>query len=80
MLGKVLIDLRNTREEALSVAELKGNQDQHPIPKKAEKDDADYQSKLYVKNDDVRRTSTTSDTMDQEDDDDKETKYRLDPK
>ncbi|KAE8021630.1 hypothetical protein FH972_007504 [Carpinus fangiana] len=80
LLGKVLIDLRNTREEALSVAELKSNQDQNSISKKAEKEDADYQSKLYVKNDDLRRTSTTSDTMDQDDDDDKETKYRLDPK
>ncbi|XP_059449630.1 inositol hexakisphosphate and diphosphoinositol-pentakisphosphate kinase VIP2-like isoform X2 [Corylus avellana] len=80
LLGKVLIDLRNTREEALSVAELKSNQDQHSISKKAEKEDADYQSKLYVKNDDLRRTSPTSDTMDQDDDDDKETKYRLDPK
>lgn len=28
LLGKILIDLRNTREEAISVAELKGNQDQ----------------------------------------------------
>jgi hypothetical protein len=27
LLGKLLIDLRNTREEAISVAELKSNQD-----------------------------------------------------
>lgn len=80
MLGKVLIDLRNTREEAISVAELKINQDHHSISKKAENEDAEYQSKLYIKNDDSRRTSTTSDTMDQDEDDDKETKYRLDPK
>lgn len=80
LLGKVLIDLRNTREEAISVAELKSNQDHHSISKKAENEDAEYQSKLYIKNDDSRRTSTTSDTMDQDEDDDKETKYRLDPK
>lgn len=45
MLGKILIDLRNTREEAISVAELKSNQDQEltttktikePIPAKTE--------------------------------------------
>jgi inositol hexakisphosphate/diphosphoinositol-pentakisphosphate kinase len=79
LLGKVLIDLRNTREEAISVAELKSNQDQDSISKKPEKEDAEYQSKLYVKTDDLRRISTTSNTMDQDDDDDKETKYRLDP-
>lgn len=47
LLGKILIDLRNTREEAISVAELKGNQDQEstitktikePTPAKAEKE------------------------------------------
>ncbi|XP_061947263.1 inositol hexakisphosphate and diphosphoinositol-pentakisphosphate kinase VIP2-like isoform X4 [Populus nigra] len=81
LLGKILIDLRNTREEAISVAELKCNEDQQSTSKKSEKEDTDYQLKLSVKNDDVRRTSTTSDiSMDQDDDDDKETKYRLDPK
>ncbi|KAL8124465.1 hypothetical protein AgCh_012202 [Apium graveolens] len=47
LLGKILIDLRNTREEAISVAELKGNQDQEstitktvkePTPAKTEKE------------------------------------------
>eukprot|EP00258_Populus_trichocarpa_P028727 XP_024444746.1 inositol hexakisphosphate and diphosphoinositol-pentakisphosphate kinase VIP2 isoform X1 [Populus trichocarpa] len=81
LLGKILIDLRNTREEAISVAELKCNEDQQSTSKKSEKEDTDYQLKLSIKNDDVRRTSTTSDiSMDQDDDDDKETKYRLDPK
>ncbi|KAJ6866717.1 inositol hexakisphosphate and diphosphoinositol-pentakisphosphate kinase VIP2-like isoform X4 [Populus alba x Populus x berolinensis] len=81
LLGKILIDLRNTLEEAISVAELKCNEDLQSTSKKSEKEDMDYQLKLSIKNDDVRRTSTTSDiSMDQDDDDDKETKYRLDPK
>ncbi|XP_038725484.1 inositol hexakisphosphate and diphosphoinositol-pentakisphosphate kinase VIP1-like isoform X7 [Tripterygium wilfordii] len=81
LLGKILIDLRNTREEAISVAELKGNQEQHSEPSRTEKEDTDKQTKIFIKNEDTRRNSTTSDvSMDQEDDDDKETKYRLDPK
>ncbi|XP_024455484.2 inositol hexakisphosphate and diphosphoinositol-pentakisphosphate kinase VIP2 isoform X2 [Populus trichocarpa] len=81
LLGKILIDLRNTLEEAISVAELKCNQDQQSASKKNDKEDTDYQSKLFIKNEDMRRTSTTSEiSMDQDDDDDKETKYRLDPK
>ncbi|XP_035547617.1 inositol hexakisphosphate and diphosphoinositol-pentakisphosphate kinase VIP2-like isoform X1 [Juglans regia] len=81
LLGKLLIDLRNTREEAISVADLKSNQDQHSPSMKTEKEDAEYQSKLYIKNDDLKRNSTTSNiSMEQDDDDDKETKYRLDPK
>lgn len=81
LLGKLLIDLRNTREEAIGVAELKNNQDEHTKPTKAAKDDTDYQLKPQTKNDDGRRSSTTSEkSMDQDDDDDKETKYRLDPK
>ncbi|KAK4603944.1 hypothetical protein RGQ29_012454 [Quercus rubra] len=80
LLGKILIDLRNTREEAISVAELKSNREQESTSKKAEKEDPEYQSKLYIKNDDMRRTSTSDISMDQDDDDDKETKYRLDPK
>lgn len=76
-----MIDLRNTREEAIGVAELKNNQDEHTKPTKAAKDDTDYQLKPQTKNDDGRRSSTTSEkSMDQDDDDDKETKYRLDPK
>ncbi|KAJ1386897.1 Histidine phosphatase superfamily, clade-2 [Sesbania bispinosa] len=80
LLGKILIDLRNTREEAISVAELKKNQDHHSLSI-IEKEDADSMSKNFPKNDEVRKSSTLSDvSMDQDDDDDKETKYRLDPK
>ncbi|XP_041008391.1 inositol hexakisphosphate and diphosphoinositol-pentakisphosphate kinase VIP1-like isoform X2 [Juglans microcarpa x Juglans regia] len=79
LLGKILIDLRNTREEAISVTDLKSNQDRLSSSKKAEKEDTEYKSKLYIKNDDMRRNSTASDvSMDQDDDDDKETQYRLD--
>ncbi|KAM7508070.1 hypothetical protein LguiA_018523 [Lonicera macranthoides] len=85
LLGKILIDLRNTREEALSVAELKSNQDHHsPFTAKTKKEEytTDHQSKAStIKNEDTRRTSFTSEkSMDQEDDDEKETQYRLDPK
>ena len=69
LLGKLLIDLRNTREEAITVAELKNNHD-HSLSINIEKEDAEAKSKLFHKNDE----------MDQDDDDDKETKYRLDPK
>lgn len=77
--------MRNTREEALSVAELKSNQDQHsPFTTKAKKEEytTDHQSKTStIKNEDTRRTSFTSEkSMDQDDDDEKETQYRLDPK
>ncbi|KAF7802928.1 inositol hexakisphosphate and diphosphoinositol-pentakisphosphate kinase 2-like isoform X1 [Senna tora] len=81
LLGKILIDLRNTREEAISVAELKSNQDHLSSTTKTEKDDTESKSKLPNKNDDLRRSSNFSNiSMDQDDDDDKETKYRLDPK
>ncbi|XP_022740443.1 inositol hexakisphosphate and diphosphoinositol-pentakisphosphate kinase VIP2-like isoform X7 [Durio zibethinus] len=79
LLGKILIDLRNTCEEALDVAELKSNQDK--CSAKTETDDKDFLPKLSTKNDDTRRSSTTSEvSMDQDDDEEKETKYRLDPK
>ncbi|XP_057491252.1 inositol hexakisphosphate and diphosphoinositol-pentakisphosphate kinase VIP2-like isoform X2 [Actinidia eriantha] len=78
LLGKILIDLRNTCEEAIGVAELKSNQDQST---KTGKEETEYQLKLHIKNEDARRASFTSDmSMDPDDDDDKETKYRLDPK
>lgn len=77
-MGKILIDVRNTREEAISVAELKNNQDHALI----ENEDTEAKSKNSHKNDEIRKSSTMSDTsMDQDDDDDdKEPKYRLDPK
>lgn len=78
LLGKILIDLRNTREEAISVAELKGNQDQSS---KNGKEETECHLKPHSKNDDGRRASFTSDmSVDQDDEDDKEIKYRLDPK
>ncbi|CAL1357848.1 unnamed protein product [Linum trigynum] len=82
LLGKILIDVRNTREEAISVAELKSAQEQESSSSsKTEKENSDNQPKLSIKSEDTRRTSTASEiSMEQEDDDDKETKYRLDPK
>ncbi|KAK7365089.1 hypothetical protein VNO80_13894 [Phaseolus coccineus] len=66
LLGKLLIDLRNTREEAINV--IKNNQDLS-LSEKIKKD-AEANSKVFHKIDEI----------DQDDDDDKETKYRLDPK
>ncbi|KAL5725493.1 diphosphoinositol-pentakisphosphate 1-kinase [Ranunculus cassubicifolius] len=82
LLGKIMIDLRNTREEAISVAELKSSQDQSSASFRSTREDSDYQlPKLGSKNEDPRRNSSTSErSLDQEDEDDKETKYRLDPK
>ncbi|GMH30492.1 hypothetical protein Nepgr_032335 [Nepenthes gracilis] len=78
LLGKILIDLRNTREEAINVAELKSNHNQSSTSSKKDKE---YRTKPQTRNEDVRRTSTASDkSIDQEEDDDKETEYRLDPK
>ncbi|XP_031109008.1 inositol hexakisphosphate and diphosphoinositol-pentakisphosphate kinase VIP2-like isoform X2 [Ipomoea triloba] len=95
LLGKILIDLRNTTEEAASVAELKNNQDQqstvskngkeetehHLKPHARSKEETEYHLKPHARTEEPRRTSFTSEkSMDQDDDDDKETKYRLDPK
>ena len=80
-MGKILIDLRNTREEDISVAELKSNQDHDSSSVKTVKEDTDTKLKLVNKNDEIRKSNTLNDiSMDQDDDDDKETKYRLDPK
>ncbi|XP_062212084.1 inositol hexakisphosphate and diphosphoinositol-pentakisphosphate kinase VIP2-like [Phragmites australis] len=78
LLGKILIDLRNTREEAISVAEPKFIEDEAIfLPTK----EAEHQQKIQVRNEDGRRSSSTSEkSLDQEDEDDRETKYRLDPK
>ncbi|PIM99992.1 Arp2/3 complex-interacting protein VIP1/Asp1, involved in regulation of actin cytoskeleton [Handroanthus impetiginosus] len=81
LLGKILIDLRNTREEAISVAELKTNQENNSGVHSSGQEDTDYYSKSHSKIDGSRRASFTSDmSMDQDEDDDKETQYRLDPK
>ncbi|XP_019442632.1 PREDICTED: inositol hexakisphosphate and diphosphoinositol-pentakisphosphate kinase-like isoform X5 [Lupinus angustifolius] len=81
LLGKLLIDMRNTREEAISVAELKNNQD-HSLSTEIVKEDSETNLKHLHKNDELRKCNTMSDisSMDQDDDDDRETKYRLDPK
>ncbi|KAF8733862.1 hypothetical protein HU200_014714 [Digitaria exilis] len=78
LLGKILIDLRNTREEAISVAEPKFIEDEAIfLPTK----EVEHQQKIHVRNEDGRRSSSTSEkSLDQEDEDDRETKYRLDPK
>ncbi|XP_019185501.1 PREDICTED: inositol hexakisphosphate and diphosphoinositol-pentakisphosphate kinase 1-like isoform X2 [Ipomoea nil] len=95
LLGKILIDLRNTTEEAASVAELKNNQEQqltvskngkeetehHLKPHARSKEETEYHLKPHARTEEPRRTSFTSEkSVDQDDDDDKETKYRLDPK
>ncbi|XP_038890409.1 inositol hexakisphosphate and diphosphoinositol-pentakisphosphate kinase VIP2-like isoform X2 [Benincasa hispida] len=77
LLGKILIDLRNAREEAIEVADSKGNQDHSRL---TEKRDADNLSKPCSKHEDNRKASTPTEmSIDPDDDDDKETKYRLDP-
>ncbi|KVH92735.1 ATP-grasp fold, partial [Cynara cardunculus var. scolymus] len=80
LLGKILIDLRNTREEAINVAELKSQcQDTSSIA--VVKEHRDHRQKNVIKNEESRRTCLTSEkSMDPDDDDDKEIKYRLDPK
>ncbi|XP_078171087.1 inositol hexakisphosphate and diphosphoinositol-pentakisphosphate kinase VIP2-like [Carex rostrata] len=78
LLGKILIDLRNTREEALSVAEPKSCQNEAPFDSKTISEPA-IQKRPHDNNRDVRRPSNEN-SMSQEEDEDKETKYRLDPK
>ncbi|WOL08862.1 inositol hexakisphosphate and diphosphoinositol-pentakisphosphate kinase 2-like [Canna indica] len=79
LLGKILIDLRNTREEAISVGEPNG-QEQTCILKTSQ--EVETQFGLLKKNEQTRRTSSTCDNSSEqeEEDDDRETKYRLDPK
>lgn len=55
LLGKILIDLRNTREEALSVAELKTIDEQDPAVAKNEKEDNEQQPKSYSFSDETKR-------------------------
>ncbi|XP_071913070.1 inositol hexakisphosphate and diphosphoinositol-pentakisphosphate kinase VIP2-like isoform X4 [Coffea arabica] len=77
LLGKILIDLRNTREEAISVAGLKSSQDHESTVSITGQEDGESN----FRNEDSRRTSFTGEkSINQEDDDNKETKYRLDPK
>ncbi|KAL8475614.1 hypothetical protein ACS0TY_028323 [Phlomoides rotata] len=73
LLGKILIDVRNTREEAISIAELKSNQDSNSAVSSSAREDTDYQFKS-------QNSLSSEKSLDQDDDDDKEPKYRLDPK
>lgn len=49
-----MIDLRNTREEAISVAEPKSTQDDPLKLTNSEKDEKEFHTKLNVKNDDKK--------------------------
>lgn len=70
-----MIDLRNTREEAISIAELKSNHDNSEEVFSSVREDASKsQSKIELKG-----SLTGEKSIDIEDDDDKEPKYRLDP-
>ncbi|XP_031379998.1 inositol hexakisphosphate and diphosphoinositol-pentakisphosphate kinase VIP1-like [Punica granatum] len=80
-MGKILIDLRNTLEEAIYVAGLKSEQEQQSKQSDAEKDEADGPLKHHICYEEFRRCSTNGEkVLDQDDEEDKETKYRLDPK
>ncbi|KAI7741396.1 hypothetical protein M8C21_000856 [Ambrosia artemisiifolia] len=61
LLGKILIDLRNTREEAINVAELKNQCQSSTTSNKNVKEHTDHQHKSQIKNEESRRTSFTSD-------------------
>ncbi|KAJ1698381.1 hypothetical protein LUZ63_006893 [Rhynchospora breviuscula] len=78
LLGKILIDLRNTQEEALSVAEPKSGQNEAPFDSKTITEPT-TQKRSHNNNGDVGRPSGEN-SMGQDDEEDKETKYRLDPK
>lgn len=81
LLGKILIDLRNTREEAVSVAELKRKQDHIPSKVRKHLDEGNQVSgKVRVAVDSSRQATSTDKSYETDDDDDKETQYRLDPK
>ncbi|KAI3500809.1 hypothetical protein L2E82_19480 [Cichorium intybus] len=76
LLGKILIDLRNTREEAINVADLKSQcQDTSSIA--VVKEHNNHRQKNASKNDESRKSEKSKDP---DDDEDKEIKYRLDPK
>jgi inositol hexakisphosphate/diphosphoinositol-pentakisphosphate kinase len=78
LLGKILIDLRNTRQEALSVAELKHSQESSDISSNFGDDECDSAKRCRRMSDDSRKSNEQA--LDPEDHDGKETQYRLDPK
>jgi hypothetical protein len=78
-----LIDLHNTREETISVAELKSAQDNASEPKLFKKVGADdtKQAKAKLRTDSSRRSNSSSEkSADADEDENNETQYRLDPK
>lgn len=78
LLGKILIDLRNTRQEAINVAELKYSQECSDISSNFGDDECDSAKRCRRMSDDSRKSSEQA--LDPEDHDGKETQYRLDPK
>eukprot|EP00252_Welwitschia_mirabilis_P009361 TRINITY_DN2191_c1_g1_i1.p1 TRINITY_DN2191_c1_g1~~TRINITY_DN2191_c1_g1_i1.p1 ORF type:complete len:425 (+),score=95.10 TRINITY_DN2191_c1_g1_i1:51-1277(+) len=81
LLGKILIDLRNTREEAINVAELKHSQECSDTCSKNVDEDSDSGKRCRKSNDESRQSISSVDkAFDQDDDDSEETQYRLDPK
>ncbi|XP_042459231.1 inositol hexakisphosphate and diphosphoinositol-pentakisphosphate kinase VIP2-like [Zingiber officinale] len=79
LLGKILIDLRNTREEAINIYEPNDLPETPSI--NTNKEESEVQVRTPNKNDKTRwPSSTCENSQDDVDDDDKETKYRLDPK
>lgn len=74
-----MIDLRNTREEAINIYEPNDLPETPSI--NTNKEESEVQVRTPNKNDKTRwPSSTCENSQDDVDDDDKETKYRLDPK
>lgn len=85
LMGKILIDLRNTREEAKSVAEVKHNQEavKGNLPGKCRKlpvEGPRPSAKARVSAGNSRQNCYSDKSFEMTDDDDEETQYRLDPK
>ncbi|CAK9857717.1 unnamed protein product [Sphagnum jensenii] len=85
LMGKILIDLRNTREEAISVTELKHKQEtaKANMPGRSRKQSEEVSKangKLRASPESSKQNSVTEKSYETDDDDDKETQYRLDPK
>ncbi|KAJ7538636.1 hypothetical protein O6H91_11G057700 [Diphasiastrum complanatum] len=84
--GKILIDLRNTREEAISISELKNAQENVRAcskvrASKCADDEVKAGPKVHSRSSSSRRSSSNSEkSLEADDGDDKETQYRLDPK
>lgn len=84
-MGKILIDLRNTREEAKTVAEVKHNQEpvKGNLPGKCRRlpvEGPRPSAKPRVSADNSRLNCSSDKSFEMAEDDDEETQYRLDPK